>query len=258
MMKLATSLLLIALACLPPAGLAEPARRIVSLDMCTDWMLATYARRESVAALSPLSRRYTVPWLDAGWPVHDGTLERILQLKPDLVITGQYNAVLLRGRLKALGVRVEVLALPTSLAEVTAYEERLLVLLGQPVDMASKAVAASGSAAARKRVLLLGANGIGTGQATFENDILERAGWANYLQSQGHVRLDLEQVVSDPPDAVLWASPAGNALANQFAQHSVLRRTIAPSRWLATDYWRWECPGPWTWDLVRQLNQWRN
>lgn len=256
MIKLATSLLLIALACLPQAGFAEPAKRIVSLDMCTDWMLATYAKRSSVTALSPLSRRYAVPWLDASWPIHDGTLERVLQLKPDLVITGQYNALLLRERLKALGVRVEVLPLPTSLAEVTAYEERLLGLLGLPAGRASKAVAGLGRPQARKRVLLLGANGIGTGQSTFENDILERAGWTNYMQSLGHVRLDLEQIVTDPPDAVLWASPAGNALANQFAQHPVLQRAVPSSRWLATDYWRWECPGPWTWDLIRQLNQW--
>lgn len=258
MKNLLTSLCLAALASLPPAGWASPAQRIVSLDLCTDWLLATHADRTSVAALSPLSRQHALPWLDPGWPVHDGTLERILQLKPDLVITGEYNALLLRQRLRALGVRVEILTLPKSLAEVTAYERHLLELLGLPAAMASRSVAPMVRPGPRKRLLLLSANGIGTGRGTFENDILERAGWINYVRDEGHVSLDLEKIVADPPDAILWASPAGNALANRFAQHPVLRRAIPAERWLATDFWRWECPGPWTWDLIRQLHQWLN
>ena len=76
-------------------------------------------------------------------------------------------------------------------------------------------------------------------------------------QAQGYVQLDLERMAAHPPDAVLWAAPSSRALANRFAEHPVLKRVIPPSRWLTTDYWRWQCPGPWTWDLIRQLQQWR-
>ena len=79
-------------------------QRIVSLDLCTDWMLVRHADRAQVRALSPLHRQYPVAWIDAQWPVHDGTLEQLVSLRPDLVMVGQYNATLLRARLQALGV----------------------------------------------------------------------------------------------------------------------------------------------------------
>lgn len=62
--------------------------------------------------------------------------------------------------------------------------------------------------------------------------------------------------MADPPDAILFAAAPERALANSFAQHPALRRAIAPKAWLSTDYWRWQCPGPWMWDLIGQLNQW--
>ncbi len=143
------------LACLPALGMAGPAQRVVSLDLCTDWMMARHAARAQVAGLSPLKLQYPVPWLDASWPVHDGTLEQILQLKPDLVITGEYNALLTRGRLQTLGVRVEILPLPKNLSEVTAYEMRLLDLLGLPAASASIAPPAAKPITLRKRLLMV-------------------------------------------------------------------------------------------------------
>ncbi len=236
---------------------ADMAQRIVSLDLCTDWMLARYAERHRVAALSPMHRKFAVPWMPTDWPIHDGTLETVLDLQPDLVITGQYNVPQMRSRLKALGVRVEVLPLPTTLAAVTEYEIRLLAALGLPAERASQPPPAHPSVE-QQRLLLLGANGIGTGRGTFEDAILERAGWRNYLHDEGYLRLDLERLAVDPPEAVLWAAPEHPALANQFARHPVLRRTIPRERWLTTDYWRWQCPGPWTWELIEQLNRWRH
>lgn len=244
------------LACLPAFALAAPASRVVSLDLCTDWMLARYADRGRVAALSPYHRQYPVAWLDAGWPAHDGSLEQILQYQPDLVIAGEYNALQLRRRLKSLGLRVEVLALPKSVADIEAYEKRLLALLDLPAERASRPPPVAAGAQVHKRLLLLGANGIGTGRETFEQGILERAGWSNYLAEPGYVRLDLERLVADPPDAVLWSAPGSRALANRFAEHPVLHRAVSSERWFATDYWRWQCPGPWTWELVGQLNRW--
>ena len=237
------------------AAWAAP-QRVVSLDLCTDWILVRYAERSQVKALSPLQLQYPVSWIDTRWPVHDGSLEQLVALKPDLVLVGEYNAFLLRARLKALGVRVEVLPLPQSLADIHLYEERVLALLGQPASLASIEPSAAQFPSPRPRLLLLGPNGIGTGRGTMEHEILVRAGWDNDVQGQGYVQLDLERIATHPPDAVLWAAPSSRALANRFADHPVLKRSIPPSRWLTTDFWRWQCPGPWTWDLIRQLQQW--
>lgn len=237
------------------SALAVP-QRMLSLDLCMDWALAYHAEPERVVALSPTLKRYPVEWIGNDWPGHDGSLENIVQLQPDLVLVGQFSALMLRERLRDLGFRVEVLPLPDSLDQVVEHERQLLALMGKDPALARPAPPPHAPQPAARRLLLLGSNGIGTGRDTFEHQILEQAGWRNYLEVSGHVALDLEQIASDPPDAILFAAPEHQALANRFAEHPVLKRTVPAAHWLTTDYWRWQCPGPWTWDLIRQLNQW--
>ena len=232
---------------------APPPQRIVSLDLCMDWMLAHHAAPERVASLSPMHLRYPVHWITEPWPHHDGSLEQIVKMQPDLVLAGEYSALLLRERLRTLGYRVEVMPLPTTLSLVEAYERQLLALIGSDPSQALPAPATTSPAADAKRLLLLDANAIGTGRGTFEHQILEQAGWRNYLQGSGLVPLDLERIASDPPDAILFSAPKHQALANRFAEHPVLRRAVPADAWLDSEYWRWQCPGPWTWDLIRQL-----
>lgn len=245
-----------------------PPQRIVSLDLCTDWILARHADAAQVAALSPVNPPYQPKGLQRDWPRHDGTLERIIELKPDLIITGEYNAITLRNRLKTLGFRVEILPLPTSLDGIRTYEHLALSLLNKPAGRAHPGAAphpqpetngtenAKAKTNTAPRLLLLGANGVGTGTNTFEHDVLTQAGWRNYLDAPGYQQLDLERVVTDPPEAILWASTEGNALANAFSAHPALRNALPPNRWLSTDYWRWQCPGPWTWELIDDLHRW--
>jgi len=240
----------------PARADSTSAQRIVSLDLCLDWMVAHYLPPERVAALSQMQKRYPIDWIGPQWPSHDGSLEQIYALQPDLVVVGQYAGTLLRQRLQALGKRVKIFPLPQTLQEVANYEAHFLRAVGLPASLASRPPLASFTPAREQRLLLLGANGIGTGRATLENEILERAGWTNYLRGDGYQRLDLEQVVADPPDAILWAAPEHRALANQFAEHAALKHAVPAERWLTTDYWRWQCPGPWTWDLIGQLHQW--
>lgn len=235
---------------------AEPPQRIVSLDLCMDWILAHHAEPAQVAALSAMHLRYPIHWISDDWPNHDGSLEQVVQLQPDLILAGQYSALLLRERLRTLGYRVAVLPLPSTLEQVESYEQQLLELIGRNADLAQPAPIPQMPDTDAKRLLLLGSNGIGTGRDTFEHQIIEQAGWRNYLTGSGHMQLDLEQIAADPPDAILFAAPEHQALANRFAEHPVLRRSVSADGWLSTDYWRWQCPGPWTWDLIRQLNQW--
>lgn len=232
--------------------------RIVSLDLCSDWILGEHAQCSQVAALSAMGNRFGAPYgASAGWPSHDGSLEQVIALAPDLVLVGPYNATRLRQRLTSLGVRVEVTPLPTSLAGVAGFEAQVLGLIGGDPGRARKPLPPPVPDPAAPRLLVLGANGVGTGQGTFESEVIERAGWRNYLAGQGYLRLDMEAVVADPPEAILWAAPVSPARANAFAEHRALRAVVPPPRWLHTDNWRWECPGPWTWDLVEQLQQWR-
>ncbi|MCL2020547.1 MAG: ABC transporter substrate-binding protein [Betaproteobacteria bacterium] len=243
----------------PVAFSEAPApERIVSLDLCTDWMLTLHVERERIAALSPMQRLsksfHPAPWMQdrSYWPSHDGSLESIALFKPDLILVGQYSAIPLREQLRRLGFRVEILPLATTLEEVRDYERQFFAHAGlpfnRPIDMPPE------RPPGKKRLLLLGANAIGTGRGAFEDDIIARSGWRNYLNDRGLVRLDLERIALDPPDAVLWAAPSGAALANSFAEHPIWRSLTPPPLRLDTDYWRWQCPGPWSWELIQELD----
>ena len=53
-----------------------------------------------------MHKRYPIQWIKDGWPTHDGTLEQVVELQPDLVLAGEYSSLLLRERLRSLGYRV--------------------------------------------------------------------------------------------------------------------------------------------------------
>lgn len=231
----------------------SPPQRIVSLDLCMDWNLAYHANPNQIAALSPLVHQYPVDWLQPTWPTHDGSLEHIVQLQPDLILVGEYSAFLLRERLKSLGYRVEVLPLPTSLEQIEDYERRFFQLIGLNPDHVPAAPHPQTPTATAKRILILESNGMGTGRDTFEHQIIELAGWQNYIDASYRVALDLEQLLSEPPDAIVFNAPNARALANRFAEHPVLQRSIPQEQWITVEDWRWQCPGSWSWDLIRQL-----
>lgn len=250
------ALLLSLLLCCSP-GMRAAEGGVVSLGLCTDWLLVYHAP-EQVTALSPLYRQRPLPGAGRDWPSHEGSLEQIYRLRPRLVIASEFSAPLLRKRLQALGVQVLVLPLPRDLAGIERNERQLLELLGQSEEQARPAPAPQAPAADAPRLLLLGANGIGTGGGTFEDQILRQAGWRNYLSAPGYQTLDLEQLMLDPPEAILATMPGTPALANRFAELPVLRQRIPAQHWIHTEEWRWQCPGPWTWDLIEQLRAWHD
>ncbi len=208
-------------------------------------------------ALSPLVKRYRADsiHLAQDLPSHDGSLEHILSLQPGLVISGEYNAPVLRQRLSQLGVRVVVFTLPDSLQAIVEYQQRFTSLLGITDGVMSPELP---SVRSRKNLnlLLLGPNAIGTGQQTLEHEILTRAGWDNYVEQSGYVNLSLEQLIAEPPDAILWSAQTSPSLAGQFARHPLLVELFADSGRGHADYWRWQCPGPWSFDLVEELAAW--
>ena len=78
-----------------------------------------------------------------------------------------------------------------------------------------------------QQLLILGANGIAAGKGTLENDILEKAGWSNYVKTEGFVSLDLEMLVADPPDAMLQSKPRRQFTRQPFCTPSGINRNHA-------------------------------
>lgn len=238
---------------------ADKPARIVSLDLCTDWMLLKYAEQDQVIAFSPLLYRYTTDWVPDHLPTHSGRLEHIVSLKPDLVITGEFNAMQLRKRLQQLGIGVEVLSLPTRLQQLQPYLQHLSELVGDTSGRATEMhVNQNKEKASGNTLLLLGANGIGTGRGTLEHDMLTAAGWTNYLKKSGYIQLQLEQLVQNPPHAILWSAPQTRSLANLFAQHPAIHDLVIERSSHVNQHWRWQCPGPWSYELIEEIRSWND
>jgi len=247
---------LLGLALLSAGARAEAIRGIVSLDLCTDWMLLKFAEPSQVRAYSPLLYKYQADWVPDGLPVHDGSLEHILQLDAGLLISGEYNAILLRKRLQQLGKQVAVLSLPNTLDGIRRYQDEFFELI--------EAKPGTGAidwdrtyAPRRESLLLLGPNGIGTGANTLENDLLRKAGWVNYIEASGYVSLRMERIVANPPDAIYSSAPLSNSLANLFIRHPAIQSLMAEGGATHDEDWRWQCPGPWSLELIQELSAWK-
>ncbi len=225
-------------------------------------MLIRHGLPDQAVVYSPLLYRYATDWTPPGLPTHDGHLESLLRLEPARILSGQYNARMLRERLQQLGRKVTVLPLPQNLDQLEDYLRRFERAAGWPRGWVSgdrKGRAVKGGSGPSVRLLLLGANGIATGKNTLEDEMIQRAGWRNWLDQAGFVSLDIEAVLRDPPDAILWSQPDSPALANRFANLPPIRRRLERQPPFPTPDgdWRWHCPGPWTFDLIDDLARWR-
>ncbi|MEQ1711607.1 MAG: ABC transporter substrate-binding protein, partial [Hyphomicrobium sp.] len=92
-----------------PAAAADPPRRIVSLNLCTDQILLDLVPRDRIAALSELVADPALSGRVAaaeGLPLVRGHAEEVLALAPDLVIAGEYSTPVTVDLLRRLGVRV--------------------------------------------------------------------------------------------------------------------------------------------------------
>ena len=252
-----TFTVMLSLALQTAAVRADSVKGIISLDLCTDWMLLKYADPSQVRAYSPLLYRYQADWVPDGLPIHDGSLEHILQLEAGLLISGEFNAILLRKRLHQLGREVEVLSLPTTLDGIRQYQAEFLALIDKS-EVSAAAEWGKVYPPRHKSLLLLGANGIGTGSNTLEDDLLRRAGWNNYIEASGYVSLEMERIVAYPPDAIYPSAPLSNSLANLFVLHPAIQSLMSAGETRRGENWRWQCPGPWSLELIQELSLWKN
>lgn len=216
---------------------------------------------EHDVTLSALSQDYPPPFDSKRnqHAYHYGSLEEIIALAPDLVLVGEYNAWALRSRLAQLGIRVEVLPLPDSLDKIDRQQALLFELLDLPLEQNDRALndATSNVHSTEISVLKIGANGIATGRETFESSLIERAGFTNYIRASGYQTVDLETVIANPPDRVIFSSPKTPALANLVINHRVWQLLVSPEHLWYSDDLEWQCPGPWTFNLLEHLSQWQ-
>ncbi len=208
--------------CSPPV--ATPAEvgapTIVSLNPCTDAILAVVAEPEQVLALSHYSRDPASSSMDTAlarqYGVTGGTVEEVLALKPDIVIASAYMPLATRAGLEDLGIRVETFGIAGTVKASDEQIRQISALAGNPAggDLLIGKIAAALSDAALPEgaapvpAVLWQPSGIVPGESALVSELLRQAGFSSHSASIGMGQADylsLEQVVANPPRVLLVA-----------------------------------------------------
>jgi iron complex transport system substrate-binding protein len=244
---------------------AAPPQRVVSINLCADQLVMALAAPETIRSVSWVAADPALSNFAAEarrYPLNRGSLEEVIALRPDLVVSMAGRAGRMRFRLARLGIAYDELAPPDDVAGLRRMIRDLAARLGTPgrgravlvrLDRDWSALAA---APHRRRVLLYGPNGATFGRDTLPGAVMAQAGWANVADALGisaYGTVPLEGVALARPDLIAALDPGGGAsLARRLIHHPILRQgsrevAVIPQRLVL-------CPGPWNLKLADRLD----
>ncbi|AGT11463.1 ABC transporter substrate-binding protein [Paracoccus aminophilus] len=237
---------------------AEPPRRVVSMNLCTDqlaMMLAAPGQLISVSYLARDARSSAMADEAALYPVNHGLAEEIAALRPDLVLAGSYTTPATVAMLRRLQIPVEQFAPEDDFEAIRANIRKMGAALGRaPEAEAMIAVfdrdlaALQDSAPTRPRAALYGANGYTSGDQSLAGQIIAAAGLDNIATeaglSQGGI-LSLEQLVRANPDLLIRGQGfGGGSRAEDILDHPAVQDLAARAGVTAMADPDWVCGTP--------------
>ncbi len=227
----------VALICAAVPAVADPPRRVVSMNLCTDqlaMLLAAPGQLLSVSTLAADPRSSAMADRAADWPLNHGRAEEVYLMRPDLVIAGSFTARATVDMLRRLGTPVEVFAPTYSLDDVRDRITRMGEVLGRPAqaaaivaDFDANLAAVRAQATRHPRAALFEANGYTSGDRTLAGQILRAAGFVNVAAEAGYADggvIPLEVLAMSAPDAVITSRPyPGGSRAEEIMDHPVVQ-----------------------------------
>ena len=192
---------------------------IVSLNPCTDAILAEVADREQILAISHYSHDPGATSMNIAaarsFPATGGTVEEVLALDPDVVVASSFMQPATRNALVDLDFAVATFGIASSIEESKAQVRQLAKLAGHP--QRGEALAARMDAAleqartpngASRYALVWQQGGIVAGSNSLINELLDRTGFVNQAVMEGMGQADylsLENVLAGPTEVLLVA-----------------------------------------------------
>ena len=259
MRKGALLLCLLAAACAgrPAEGERRPHPTIVSLNPCTDAVLAEVADPAQILAISHFSQRPDSSSMGVAaasrFAATSGTVEEIAAFRPDIVVGDSFVDPATVQALGRMGLRLERLPIPPDAAASIAQVRTLARMAGHP-ERGEALVARIEAALARAApppgeapvmAVVWQSGGMVPGEGTLIADLLRRTGFVQLSavrgMRQGQI-LPLEAMLADPP-AVILASGDPRSNEDRGLTHPALAR-LAGTRTEALDPTLQWCGGP--------------
>jgi iron complex transport system substrate-binding protein len=228
-----------------PAAAARGPQHVMSLSMCTDDLLLELLPPQRIASVTYYSRD---PSNSYQWPqaakvrINSGTVEEVLDQKPDLILAGTYTTPAARSLLKKLHLPLLEVPPAADFDEVRAVTRQVAHALGRD-EVGEALIAKMDStlqelAASRPpqsiRVAAWGEGGAIPGRGTMFDSILRAAGGINIGASLdgAYTSFDVEQLLMAHPDILAYAShitdtPGRNT---ELALHPLLVKLYARRR----------------------------
>ncbi len=213
------------------------APRFVSLNPCTDALLVELADPAQILALSHYSRDPAASSIDPAiatrFPINSGTVEEVVALEPDLVLSSDFLAPSTRGALADLGFRTETFGIASDAEQSFAQIRRMASLAGHEdrgealIGRIESALAANAAPAQGQPVstVLWQPGEIVPDEATLIGKLMRHAGFASHSALLGLGQADylpLEQVIASPPQLLLVA---GGSRGQQHPALASLKQT---------------------------------
>lgn len=200
----------------PPPSSRGQHPTIVSLNPCTDAILAEVADQAQILAVSHYSHDPRASSMDVAtarrFRATGGTAEEIVALAPVVVVGSSFMSPATLTALGELGLRVETFGTPATAEESIAQVRALAKLAGHPErgEALVRRIEASlvPPAGAPVEAALWQGGGIVPGKGTLVTDLMQRAGFASYAEARGMAQgdyLPLERIAADPPELLLVA-----------------------------------------------------
>ncbi|WP_274627093.1 ABC transporter substrate-binding protein [Arvimicrobium flavum] len=222
---------------------AEPPRRVVSMNICTDqlaMLVAGPGQLHSVSFLASDPESSVLVTEAARYVSNHGLAEEIFLMRPDLVLAGTYTTRATVDLLRRLGIRVEEFAPESSFDDIRANLERMGEVLGRKqratelVDEFDRGLAGLQVSKAGIRVANYDPNSFTAGAGTLTDAVITASGLTNIAAEfgfSGAARLPLELLIVAQPDLLAqddthYAAPA---LAQDIFLHPAYR-TLAKQR----------------------------
>ncbi|PCI65715.1 MAG: cobalamin/Fe3+-siderophore ABC transporter substrate-binding protein [Piscirickettsiaceae bacterium] len=237
-------------------------QRIVSLNLCADQLLVEMLPPERLVGITNLAGDSGISFQykkASQYHQHNGRVEEIIALKPDLIVAGAYTTQTTNQLLGKLGYLVVKIGLPKTIAEI----EQQVIMLGGQVGASDEAASIvkrmSGSLALLRETRISGspkaaiyyANGFSAGKLTIVDEVLSVAGFSNIAAEQGLdfvAPLSMETLLKAEPDVLILGRYQENtdSMAHQILKHPALQGHIQSSRAVTVtmpDRY-WDCAGP--------------
>lgn len=238
-------------------GRGDAAPTIVSLNPCTDAILAEVTGPGQLLAISSYSRdpeSSSMPISEARrFRAISGTVEEVATIRPNVVVASAFLDPASESAFRRLGYRLVKMPIASDLAAARAQVRELARLAGHP-ERGEKLVARIDAALVRNAppagfrqipALVWESGGLVAGDRTLIVDMMHRTGFTNIAGARGLSQADflpLEHVLADPPRVVF---AVGDPLAEEdrMLHHPALSALTSTRRILLSRSILW-CGGP--------------